>query len=285
MKKYYVYTLSHNDIIFYVGKGTKNRMYVHEQRAIKGIKSNNNSALFNKINEILKLDQKIEYTKIFETDDELEAYRIEYEKIDEIGLDNLCNLTKDYLKTSVSDMVKIGLKKSEKWKEAIENKKSDETREYYRIINTGEKNPRYGKKNTNGHMECIKKSLIGVPKSLEHRDKISKALTGIKRSDEYKNKLSESLRNSEKLKEVTQSIEFRNKHKYNTTKRHEELITYYFEYNGNIIIHKGGLKNMADKYEITFYNLKRLRYGIITEYKGWKFISMDNKSTIKNNEV
>lgn len=135
------------------------------------------------------------------------------------------------------------------------------------------------------HMECIKNSLIGVPKSTEHRDKISKSLTGIKRSDEFKNKLSESLKNSEKLKEVTQSIEFRNKHRYNTTKRHGELITYYFEYNGNIIIHKGGLKNMVDKYEISFYNLKRLRYGIITEYKGWKFISIDNKSFTKNNQL
>jgi hypothetical protein len=281
MKKYYVYTLSYNDVIFYIGKGTKNRMFIHEQRAIKGIKSNNNSALFNKINEILQLGEKIVYNKIFETDDELEAYRIEYDKIEEIGLDKLCNLTKDYLKTSVSDMVKLGLKKSEKWKEAVMNKKSDETREHYRVINTGENNPRYGKKNTKEHMECIKKSLIGVPKSPEHRDKISKALTGIKRSDEFRNKLSDSLKNSEKLKEVTQSIEFRNKHKHNTTKRHEELITYYFEYNGNIIIHKGGLKNMSDKYEISFYNLKRLRYGIITEYKGWKFISIDNKSFTK----
>jgi hypothetical protein len=38
---------------------------------------------------------------------------------------------------------------------------------------------------------------------------------------------------------------------------------------------------MSDKYEISFYNLKRLRYGIITEYKGWKFISIDNKSFTK----
>lgn len=55
-------------------------------------------------------------------------------------------------------------------------------------------------------------------------------------------------------------------------------ITYYFEYNGDIITHKGGLKNMATEYEISFYQLKRLRYGIIDEYNGWKFLSIENNS-------
>jgi len=276
--KYYVYTLSYSDKIFYVGKGTGHRMFIHEKRALKGIKSNNNTALFEKILSIIESGNKIEYNKIFETDNECEAYKFEFELIEKIGLDNLCNLTKDYLKTSVSDMVKFGLSKSEKWKEVQVRKKSLEMREYYKMINSGENNPRYGKTNTEEHMIAIKNSLIGVPKSEEHRKKIGDAIRGIVRSDEYKKKLSESLKNSTKFKEATQSEEFKNKHRQNTKKRHQELITYYFEYNGNIIIHKGGLKNMAVEYNIPFTYLQKLRYGKIEEYKGWKFISMENKS-------
>ena len=35
---------------------------------------------------------------------------------------------------------------------------------------------------------------------------------------------------------------------------------------------------MAEDYNISFTYLKKLRYGEIEEYKGWKFISMENKS-------
>jgi uncharacterized protein YcbK (DUF882 family) len=253
-------------------------MFIHEKRTRKGIKPNNNTALFEKIKTIIENGAEVEYSKIFETDDEIEAYKFEFEKIEEIGIDNLCNLTKDYLRTSVSDMVKIALKKSKKWKESQMRKKSIETREYYRSINTGENNPRYGKTNTEQHMNAIKRSLIGVAKSDEHKKKISESLKGIIRSDEFKKKISDSLRNSSNFKEATQSEEFRNKHKKNAKKRHDDLITYYFEFNGDIIIHKGGLKNMSDKYNISYYYLKKLRYGQIIEYNGWKFISLENMS-------
>jgi NUMOD3 motif len=278
--KFYVYTLSYNGEIFYVGKGTKNRMYIHEQRYYKGIKSNNNTSLYEKIKNIVGSGNQIEYTKIYETDDELDAYRIEFETIDSIGIDNLCNLTKDYLRTSVSEMVKSSLKKSEKWKKVLEDKKSKEVREYYRSINTGEKNPRYGKKNTEEHMKAIKNALINVPKSEEHRKKIGDAIRGIKRSEETKSKLSNSLINSEKFQEKVQSEEFKAKHKNNTKNRHEKLITYFFEYNGEEIIHKGGLKNMSLKYDISFNILKKLRYGKIQEYNGWKFIKIINESFV-----
>jgi hypothetical protein len=276
--KYYVYTLSYNGEIFYVGKGTKYRMFVHEKRALRGIKSNNNTALFKKIQSIIESENKIEYNKIFETDDECEAYKFESETIEQMGLDNLCNLTKNYLKTSLSERVKVGLSKSKKWIEVLENKKSLEMREYYKMINTGENNPRYGKNNTEEHMIAIKNSLIGIPKSEEHKKKIADAIRGISRSDEFKQKVSESLRNSTKFKEVTQSEEFKNKHRQNAKKRHKELITYYFEYNGDIIIHNGGLKDMSLTHDISLYYLKKLRYGEIEEYKGWKFILLDNKS-------
>ena len=276
--KYYVYTLSYNGEIFYVGKGTGLRMFIHEKRARKGIKSNNNTSLFEKIQLIIESRDNIEYNKIFETDDECEAYKFEVEVIEKIGLDNLCNLTKDWTKTSVSDRVSAGLSKSKKWKEVQMMKKSSKMREYYKMINSGENNPRYGKNNTEAHMTAIKNSLIGIPKSEEHRKKISDAITGITRSDEFKQKISESLKNSTKFKEATQSEEFKKKQRESTKKRHRESITYFFEYNGDVIIHKGGLKDMAEEYDISFYYLRNLRYGKILEYKGWKFISMQNKS-------
>jgi len=35
---------------------------------------------------------------------------------------------------------------------------------------------------------------------------------------------------------------------------------------------------MAVEYNIPFTYLQKLRYGKIEEYKGWKFISIENKS-------
>ena len=80
--------------------------------------------VYGRILSILSIGDEIDYFKIYETDDEIDSYKIEVELIDKIGLDNLCNLTRDYLKTSVSEMVKNGLKKSEKFKKVIENKRS-----------------------------------------------------------------------------------------------------------------------------------------------------------------
>lgn len=275
--KYYVYTLSHNGIVFYVGKGSGRRMYIHEKRAKVGIKSNNNSALYEKILSILSIGDEIDYFKIYETDDEIDSYKIEVELIDKIGLDNLCNLTRDYLKTSVSEMVKNGLKKSEKFKKVIENKRSPEIREYYRIINTGENNHRYGKKNTPEHNEAIFNSLKDIPKSIEHRNKISNSLKRYKKTKKHLDNISKSLKNSENFKSVVKSEAFREKHRKISKKRHDEKITYYFKYNESIVIHKGGLKNMTEDYSISFYYLKKLRYGDIDEYKGWKFIKMENE--------
>lgn len=253
-------------------------MYIHENRAKRGIKSNNNSALYDKIIEIIDNGDSIEYNKIFETDNEIEAYEFEYNTINEIGLCNLCNITKDFLKTSLSDRVKEGMSKSIKWKKSIEYKRSEERREYYREINKGHRNPRYGKINTKEHMDSIKKSLIGIPKSEEHRKKISDAIAGIERSPETRLKLSDSLRKSEKFQNAVKSEEFRNKQRQSTQKRHDNSITYIFEYNGLEIRHNGALSKMALDYEITFYHLKRLRYGEVEEYNGWRFIEMINNS-------
>jgi hypothetical protein len=35
---------------------------------------------------------------------------------------------------------------------------------------------------------------------------------------------------------------------------------------------------MSNDYDISFYQLKRLRYGKIEEYNGWVFVSLRNDS-------
>jgi len=35
---------------------------------------------------------------------------------------------------------------------------------------------------------------------------------------------------------------------------------------------------MSNNYDISFYQLKRLRYGEIDEYNGWVFVSLQNDS-------
>lgn len=78
--------------IFYVGKGTKDRMYIHEKRCEDGIVSNNNLSLFNKLNEIRDIGKKPIYKIVFESDDEVRCYEKERELIETIGLEKLTNL-------------------------------------------------------------------------------------------------------------------------------------------------------------------------------------------------
>jgi hypothetical protein len=277
--KFYVYTLSHNGTIFYVGKGSKRRMYIHEYRFRKGIKSNNNTSLFEKIKSIIESGNSIEYNKVFETDIEIDAYKIEFETIKSLGIDNLCNLTTDYLKSNLSEIVKTSLKKSIKFKESLDKKRTPEIREHYRLINTGEKNPRYGKKNTIDHMEAIRKSLLNVPKTEDHKKKISNALKNHIRSDEHKKKISHGLLKSEKFKNFVKSDKNRETQRRITQLRHDNSLIYIFTHNGKEIIHKGKLKNL-EELGISFYYLKKLRYGEINEHNGWRFVSMGNKLSI-----
>ncbi len=93
--KYYIYQLidPRNSKIFYIGKGQKLRMYQHVKDVQRGrIPNGSNNKLGNKIKKIL-LIQKIKYKKVFETNNEQEAYDKEKELIIEIGLENLCNIS------------------------------------------------------------------------------------------------------------------------------------------------------------------------------------------------
>lgn len=93
--RYYVYELinSLGNKPFYVGKGTGRRMYVHENRAKRGhAELNENLRLRNKIKSIWNQGGSVQYTILFETDSEEAAYAYETERINQIGLENLCNI-------------------------------------------------------------------------------------------------------------------------------------------------------------------------------------------------
>ena len=101
--KHYVYSLINpiDNKTIYIGKGSARRMYDHLKNTLTYIKKNNNKTrrgcnhkLLNKIASILNQGFKdVLYETLLETDDENEAYLFEEKIINEIGLENLCNLT------------------------------------------------------------------------------------------------------------------------------------------------------------------------------------------------
>lgn len=93
-KLFYVYELidPRNNKVFYVGKGTKGRMYEHVLFVKKGKVTNKNTKLTNKIKKILNLGFEIIYKKVFESSLEEICFKREIEIIEYYGLKNLCNL-------------------------------------------------------------------------------------------------------------------------------------------------------------------------------------------------
>ena len=93
--KYYVYELIDPDskLPFYVGKGKNNRMFSHECHVNNGNIPNNNKHLYNKIQKILLSNNEIIYHKTYENLNEKDAFKKEIDRINEIGIENLCNLT------------------------------------------------------------------------------------------------------------------------------------------------------------------------------------------------
>lgn len=90
--RWYVYELvdPETDTAFYVGKGTKNRIDVHEKETIKGVcskKCNKIRKIINSGNSIIK--RKIAYFLCEQT-----AYDFETDVIDSYGLANLTNIYK-----------------------------------------------------------------------------------------------------------------------------------------------------------------------------------------------
>lgn len=94
MKRYYVYEIvdPRDDKVFYVGKGQDKRMYIHFNRVKSGHELNNKH-LTNKLKQLLTENLKPIYNKVFESNDEYEAFGKEIELIAFYNKSNLCNLT------------------------------------------------------------------------------------------------------------------------------------------------------------------------------------------------
>lgn len=271
--KYYVYFLINpiDNKIFYVGKGTGERMFIHEKKARKGISSNNNSKLFNKINEIHKLGLSIVYDKIFESDNEFEAYEIELLEINRIGIENLTNITTTRIYNGVSSNVKLGLKNSEKNKNRLEYLKTEEYRNKCKAINLGEKNPFYGKK----WNELQRKKIIESnkkPKTEEHKLKISNAVKGLTKTEEHRKNISAALRNSIKFYEKVRSDEYRKKQsKGSIGSNNGNAKTYIFiSPDGKEFLVVGGFAEFCKYNNLGKDSMLSVKNGKKESHKGWK---------------
>jgi len=174
---YYVYELidPRNNKPFYIGKGTGLRMYFHAKNVKRGKIPHGNKKLFNKIKKIMNGNMKIKYKKIFITENENDAYEKEIKRINEIGIDSLCNLTYGGEGLRATNEV-VG-----------------------KIVNTRRKNGNY--KMSDYTKDLISKSISKVMKerwkNKEFRKKMSEKLSGenspVKRP-EVREKISNSLK-------------------------------------------------------------------------------------------
>lgn len=106
--RYYVYELRYPDQpefgwmagrVFYVGKGTQDRVLAHEKETRRILKSGRMMNLSHKhkvINEIWKAGYNVHQVIVYRTDDECDAYMHESSLIRRIGLENLTNATYGY---------------------------------------------------------------------------------------------------------------------------------------------------------------------------------------------
>ncbi len=164
---FYVYALidPKNNKPFYIGKGKKYRMYAH----VSDVKHNRskNRHLYNKIKKILKESGKIEYQKLFCSDDEQVVFQYEIDTIIQLGLENLCNICSGGQGTTrkCPDYIKQIL--SEKF--------------------SGQGNPFYGKSH-----EVHPRGMLGKKHSNETRTKMSHDRKGRKQSVDWVRKRIES---------------------------------------------------------------------------------------------
>lgn len=89
--RFYVYELSDDlGVVFYVGKGSGRRMWQHKYKATSG----ENTPRAERIRLILANGGAVRLAKVFETDNEAEAYRQEVRLIARHGRDALTNQTR-----------------------------------------------------------------------------------------------------------------------------------------------------------------------------------------------
>lgn len=204
---FYVYYLIDptTSMPFYVGKGSGNRMYKHENSVKNGKIPHNNLKLYHRIKHILDLRLSVVYKKVFDKLNEKESFLKEQNEIRIIGKSNLCNLTEGGQGIS-------GLKRSDTHKKKMSRMRkgknnpffgfhhTSETKEKMRLTHLGKNNPFYGEHHTKKVKKKISKSLIGNSHAKGHKwsqewkDYFSKVLKGKKKSKSMRIKLSNTLK-------------------------------------------------------------------------------------------
>jgi len=195
IKKYYVYQLiSNKNEIFYVGKGSGNRMYKHIEIASgNSINKSRNPKLYNKISKIINEGGYIKPNIIFESHDENLVLIEEIKEINRIGIDNLCNLTIGGEGTS-------GYKLSEETKQKMSLAKKNQWK-IWKSTNKVFSRKKIGNRFKKNHTTNIGRKL-----SEETKQKMSLAKKGKTFTDEHKRKLSESLTGRKLSKEHIKNI-------------------------------------------------------------------------------
>jgi hypothetical protein len=257
---YYVYKLISpiDNKVFYVGKGKKDRMYIHVSLTKRDKVTNGNIYLYRKLKKILEEYDDILYEKVFETENEIEAYEHELKVINDIGVDNLCNISLSYNLLADETKVKISESLKEKWKN---------DKEFSEKINNTRKTEEYKKnmsnviKNSDNHKKAINKEEYKRKKS-----KSTKEWWNNLSEDEYKEyceNMSNVIKNSDNHKKAIQSEEYRK----NLSKSIIESDKFK-EYNEN----RKGVKR--GKYKETIKNINRRKKSalfdgddIIKEFK------------------
>lgn len=189
--KYYVYMLNDNDKCFYVGKGTKDRMYSHYKRA-KNTKIK--SPVLDKIRSMLKNNKQVTYEKVFITDNEGDALNYEIQLINKIGRKDL-NKGPLLNLTNGGDGV-CGYTYTEKHRKNL-------SESIKKAIREGRHNP--------------PKNLIHQPIKKECREKISKTLKDYWKNDNKRKELSEKMKS--KLDNGKRVLSIESKNKMNTASK------------------------------------------------------------------
>lgn len=197
MYHFYVYELidPRDHKVFYVGKGTAKRMYTHMHAVRRNrVPNGTNSYLYCKLKQLL--DKNIEplYVKIFETNDEQEAFEIECHDILFHGRENLCNLT--------DGGEGVVCERSEEWSQKISQSLkgkhlSEKHKEKLRQINLGSSNPNFG-------LHRSEETKLKI--SIANRGKATSIHKGDKRSIETRRKISQSKMGHNVSEETRQKI-------------------------------------------------------------------------------
>lgn len=212
--KYYVYELMdpRNGKVFYVGKGSGNRAYRHEQNVRNGSRRKENPKLFNKINSIIREDFSIVVRLVHWFDIEEEAYVREEELIATYGLSNLTNIALGgrgglsgeahpffgKKRPEHSALLK-GRKLSQETKDRISETWTDERKEKCSLAVLGEHNPFFEKVHSEQTKQKIRDKLTGR----KHSDVVRKKMSDSTKGDKHPNwnkKLSDSTK--QKMREA-----------------------------------------------------------------------------------